>query len=89
MALGASGPDILRMVLRQGAVLVAIGVTLGAGLGIGLGSLLEQLLFRVRPWDPPVLAGTFAVLSSAGFVACLLPARRAARVDPLIALRQD
>jgi predicted permease len=89
MALGASQTNILAMVLKQGAVLVGIGVTLGAGAGIGLGQLLTQLLYGVKPWDPLVLGGTFLVLAASGLVACLVPARRAAAIDPLIALRRD
>lgn len=88
MALGASQRDVLLMVLKQGAVLVAIGVTLGAGAGIGLGTLLEQLLYRVKPWDPLVLIATFVVLAGAGLLASFVPARRAAAVDPLVALRR-
>lgn len=89
MALGASQMNILSMVMRQGSWLVGIGVTVGAGAGIGLGKLLTLLLYDVRPWDPLVLGGTFAVLATAGLLACLIPARRAAAVDPLMALRRD
>lgn len=89
MALGANQKNILAMVMKQGAVMVAIGMTLGLGAGIGLGKLLTQLLYGVKPWDPLVLGTTFAVLAAAGLFACLVPARRAAAVDPLIALRRD
>lgn len=89
MALGANQKNILAMIMRQGTVMVAIGMTLGLGAGIGLGKLLTQLLYNVKPWDPLVLGATFLVLASAGLFACLVPARRAAAVDPLIALRRD
>lgn len=89
MALGANQKNILAMVMKQGAVMVAIGMILGLGAGIGLGYLLTQLLYGVKPWDPLVLGTTFAVLATSGLFACLVPARRAAAVDPLIALRRD
>jgi predicted permease len=89
MALGATSGNILALMLKQGAWLVGIGMTLGAGLGIGLGRLLTQLLFGVKPWDPVVFAVTFLVLGTAALTACLVPARRAAAVDPLMALRRD
>jgi predicted permease len=88
MALGASHGNILRMVMQQGSVLVGTGVLLGAGLGILLGNLLTQLLYSVKPWDPLVLTGTFGVLRLSGLLACFGPARRAAAVYPLIALRR-
>lgn len=89
MALGATSGNILTLMLKQGAWLVAIGMTLGAGLGIGLGQLLTQLLFGIKPWDPLVFGATFLVLGAAALTACLVPARRAAAVDPLMALRRD
>jgi predicted permease len=89
MALGASQRNILRMVMNHGSMLVGIGVLLGAGLGILLGNLLTQLLYSVKPWDPLVLTATFLVLTFSGLLACFVPARRAAAVDPLIALRRD
>ena len=89
MALGADQPRILRMVLGQGAVLLAIGVALGAGLGFLLSAQLTQLLYNVQPWDAPVLFSTFIVLVASGLAALLVPARRAAAVDPLVALRTE
>lgn len=83
MAIGASAGDVVRMVLRQGLAQVIIGIALGVGLGIALGSALSLLLFRVRPYDPVVLAGVGAVLASTALVACFVPARRASRVDPI------
>jgi putative ABC transport system permease protein len=89
MALGADPRRILRMVLVQGASLLAIGMTLGAALGLLLATQLTQLLFHVQPWDAPVFATTFLVLGIAGLAASLVPARRAAAVDPLTALRSE
>ncbi len=88
MAPGADRPGIVRMVLREGAFLVTIGVLFGGGLAILLAAQLTQLLFRVRPWDPLVVAATVFVLCAAGALASWIPARRAASVDPLVALRQ-
>ena len=89
MALGADQPRILRMILRQGTVLLAMGVGIGAGLGVLLSTQLTQLLYNVTPWDAPVLLTTFVTLAAAGFLASFVPARRAAAVDPLVALRTD
>jgi putative ABC transport system permease protein len=89
MALGADRFRILRMVLRQGTWLLAIGLVLGAGLGYALSTQLGQLLFQVSPWDVSVYLGTFVVLTAAALVAMLVPARRASAVDPLVALRAE
>ena len=89
MALGADKSRILRMVVRQGMVLLAIGLALGAGLGVLLGAQLTQLLFKVQPFDVPVVLTTFLVLVAAGLAASIVPARRAAAVDPLVALRSE
>jgi predicted permease len=89
MALGADQPRILRMILRQGIVLLAIGVAIGAGIGALLSAQLTQLLYNVQPWDVPVLLTTFVALTVSGLAASLVPARRAAAVDPLVALRTE
>ena len=89
MALGADRARILRMVVRQGMVLLVIGLALGAGLGLFLSAQLTQLLFNVQPWDAPVILTTFLVLVASGLTASVVPARRAAAVDPLVALRTD
>jgi putative ABC transport system permease protein len=89
MALGADIPAIRWMVLREGAAVIAIGVAVGLA-GALLGArLLQSLLFEVRPGDPATIAMVCAVLSIVGLSACYLPARRATRVDPLVALRND
>jgi predicted permease len=89
MALGAGRQNIIRMVVRQGLWQVAIGVAIGFGLGGLLGSSMRLLLFQVGAWDPIVFGGTIAVLSSTGLVASLVPALRAAAVDPIKALRHE
>ena len=87
MAMGAGAGDVLKMVLRQGLWQVVIGVLLGLGLGVGLGTAMQLLLFQVRPYDPVIFTIIAVVLGGTGLVACLVPARRAAAVDPMVALR--
>jgi putative ABC transport system permease protein len=89
MALGSSRRDVLRLVLRQGAALVGIGLGIGVVAAAGLSRLLRSLLLGVEPWDPAAFVGVVAVLLLAAFAACLVPARRATRVDPLLALRHE
>jgi len=89
MALGARAADVLRLILRQGAWQVAIGLTAGVGLAALLARGLEVLLFDVEPWDLSVFVGIAALLAATGALACLVPARRAARVDPSTALRHQ
>jgi putative ABC transport system permease protein len=89
MALGASPADILRMVLKQGIVLALLGVVIGVVAALGLMRLLRTLLFEVSTND----VTTFVVVAGGLFViallACYLPARRATKVDPLVALRYE
>lgn len=89
MALGAQGQDVLRLVLRQGAAQVGIGMALGLALAALLSRGLEIILFQVEPWDPAVFALIAAVLAAVGMLASYIPARRATRVDPAVALRYE
>ncbi len=88
MALGASQPRVLRMVVQQGMSLVVIGMTIGFGAALLVGRLLSRMLFGVGAGDPVSLIGAALVLGAVALVACYLPARWATRVDPLVALRQ-
>ena len=89
MALGARGADVVRMIFRQGLWQLGVGLVAGLALALGVSRLLTIILFDVQPRDPVVFGGVVAVLLTAGLLACLVPARRATRVDPLVALRAD
>jgi putative ABC transport system permease protein len=89
MALGAQARDVLFLVLKQGMALAAGGVALGVILALLLGQMVSTLLFGVSGRDPLTLAGVSAVLAIVALAACYIPARRAARVDPLVALRDE
>jgi ABC-type antimicrobial peptide transport system permease subunit len=75
--------------MRQGLFQLAIGLVLGLGLAVGVSSLLQMLLFEVNPRDPTIFLGIGAVLTATAVTACLIPAVRATRVDPMHALRYD
>jgi len=89
MALGAVRRDVLALVVRQGFALAAVGLALGVIGALALTRVLRSLLFSVSATDPTVFFGIVALLAGVALVACYLPARRAARVDPMIALRHE
>jgi len=89
MALGARAADVLGLVLRQGMAPVVAGLAAGLVLALSLGRLGSSLLFEVPPHDVGTLAAAAAVLTAAALLACALPARRAARIDPAQALRDE
>jgi ABC-type antimicrobial peptide transport system permease subunit len=89
LALGALPADVLRMILLQGAWLAALGVVLGLGAGIALTRLLSSMLFEITPTDTFTFVLAAIVLFAAALAACWIPARRATKVDPLVALRYE
>ena len=89
MALGARGADVLRMVMKQGARMIVAGVVLGTAGALALGRVLAAQIPEIAAADPLVLAGAALTLTAAALLASWLPARRAARVDPLQALREN
>ena len=89
MALGANARDVFKLIVGRGMKLTAVGVVLGAGGAIALTRLMHSLLFNTSATDPFTFILISALLSVAAFLACYLPARRAAKVDPLIALRYE
>ena len=89
LAFGARANDIVWHVLVQGARLVGIGLAVGLIGALVMGQLVTGLLFGVSPMDLRALLGTTALLLAVTLLACYLPARRAARVDPMVALRYE
>jgi putative ABC transport system permease protein len=87
MALGAKKKDVLAMVVRMGARLVVVGIVLGLVASLLLTRTIASELWRVSAYDPLTIASVAALLLVTGLVACAIPARRATRVDPLVALR--
>ena len=89
LALGAAPRDILRLMIGQGMKLTAIGVAIGAIGAIAVTRLMSSLLFAVAPTDLVTFAASAIALTLVALLACFLPARRATKVDPLVALRYE
>jgi predicted permease len=89
MALGARAGNVLWLVMKESLFVVALGVAVGAPAALGLGGLVSSQLFSVSPSDPATLAAAALLLTAASTVAGLIPARRAAKVDPMVALRYE
>jgi len=89
MALGASRRDVVRLVAGQGARLMILGMVLGLILAVSLAGLLASQLFNVSAYDPVTFFAVSGILGAVAALSCFLPARRAARVDPLVALRYE
>jgi predicted permease len=89
MALGARASTVLRLIIRQGMVPVVMGVVVGLAAALGLARLVKSLLFGVSAADPVTYAWVAALLTAVALLACYIPARRASRVDPLVALRNE
>jgi putative ABC transport system permease protein len=89
LALGARPADIARLVLQRGGILVALGLGAGGLASLGVTRLLAAAFYGLRPFEPAMLLAVVPPLLLAALAACLLPARRATKVDPLVALRAD
>ena len=89
MALGAKPIDVLRLVIRQGMGLTIIGLIVGVAAGSVVTRVLSDMLYGVSTHDPFVFVGAPLLLLVVAFLACYIPARRATRIDPLVALRYE
>ncbi len=89
MALGAQTMDVLRLVMAQGMKPVVVGLIAGLAAALALARLLASQLYQVSAYNPLLLSATLVILGAAALLACLLPARRATRVDPIQALRTE
>jgi putative ABC transport system permease protein len=89
MALGADGSAIRRMVLREGVTVILVGLVAGTAGALGTSRFLSTMLFEVRPGDPVTILSASLLLGSVGIAACYIPARRATKIDPIIAIRND
>jgi len=89
MALGAQAPQVLAMILRHAAILLGAGLAIGGAAAAIVTRYAASLLYGVSPTDPWTFAGMASALAAAATIACYVPARRAARVDPMVALRYE
>jgi predicted permease len=89
MALGAQRTNLMRLVVRQGLVLALVGAIVGIGASMATTRLMASMLYGVRPNDPVTFAGVSILLLLVAFAACIIPARRAMRIDPMVALREE
>ena len=87
MALGATQANIIGMVLREGLLLTTVGLTIGLAMGLAVAKVAARFLYGISPVDPVSIIVTAALLGAASLLAGYIPARRAARIDPMAALK--
>jgi putative ABC transport system permease protein len=89
MALGARRHEVLALVVKQGMALALLGIAAGAMISFGMTRLISGMLFGITPTDPLTFVGVVTLLGAVAFLANYLPARRASKVDPMVALRYE
>jgi ABC-type antimicrobial peptide transport system permease subunit len=89
LALGATKGDVMRLVLREGLALAAGGVAIGLGLGLWLAKTAQSMVFEIEPRDPITFVSVAILLSAVALAACYVPARRATKADPALALKAE
>ncbi|HYL64079.1 MAG TPA: FtsX-like permease family protein, partial [Candidatus Methylomirabilis sp.] len=89
LALGAQRSNVVRLVVRQALTLMVVGATIGIGASLGVTRFMASMLFGVSPNDPVTIVGVTILLAGVALAACYIPARRAMRVDPMVALRYE
>ena len=89
MALGASARDVIRMILRQGTTQTAIGLAIGLSIAAAIAGPLQIIMFEIQPRDPLVFGSIALMILLVGIAASWVPAKRATRVDPIVALRYE
>jgi putative ABC transport system permease protein len=89
MALGADGANVLKLMLREGLRITLIGVGIGIAVALAVGRFIAGYLYGVKAYDPVTFVAVALLLISVALAACYLPARRATRVDPMVALRYE
>jgi putative ABC transport system permease protein len=89
MAVGAHPRDVLKLILKQGLILTVLGVGIGLAVAYGLTRFLASFLYEVKPTEPVTFVAVSLMLIAVGVLACYVPARRATKVDPMVALRYE
>jgi len=89
LAMGARREDVLQMILRRAAILTGVGLGIGLALAFAMAHGLANLLYGVRPDDPAIFGGFSASIAAIALVSSWIPARRASRIDPMVALRDE